>query len=317
MHGSSEASFRTRGSPSSAAQRTTRWSIDLPPSIAFCGVSSTTRRLAADERSPAGGLGQAAADWVSSRWIPVGGRRVRYREAGSGDPIVLVHGLGVSADYWMRNGPPIAATGFRVLAPDLPGFGRTAGPEGGLAVGEQARSVREWAAAMELPPAVYVGHSLSCQSLLELAVANPDCVRALVLAAPTGEGQSLPRLARQLGGFLRDLHRESAALAILVLHAYLRAGLARVLRTWRLGAAHDPMPLLPGVRVPALVVVGKNDPLVHVEFATRMVDALTDGRLTVIPDGTHAVILDPTGRFNAAVIDFVRSLPPFSIRPST
>src|SRR5690606_35362049 len=253
-------------------------------------------------------LGEAAAQWASSRWIQVGRRRIRYREASSGDPLVLVHGLGVSADYWTRNGPTIAAAGFRVLAPDLPGFGRTDGPDDGLEIGEQAAAIRDWAAALGLPPAVYLGHSLSCQSVLELAVAHAERVRGLVLVAPTGEGASRRRLLRQAIGFVRDIHRESLPLAAVVLQAYLRAGPRRVLRTWWLGATHDPLPLLPRVTVPVLVVVAERDPVVDPEFAERMVAALRQGRLQLIPGGSHAVIFEPTGAFNRAVVDFLSSL---------
>ena len=56
-------------------------------------------------------------------------------------PVVLVHGLGVSADYWVRNAPVIAADGFRVLAPDLPGFGGTKGPLAGLDVAQQINAL--------------------------------------------------------------------------------------------------------------------------------------------------------------------------------
>jgi 2-hydroxy-6-oxonona-2,4-dienedioate hydrolase len=275
------------------------------------------RRLAAEGLTSRSALGEAAAQWATSRWVEADGWKVRYREAGrGGTPLVLVHGLGVSADYWTRNGPAIAAEGFHVLAPDLPGFGRTKGPPEGLEVGQQAHAVLEWSRVMDLPPAVYVGHSLSCQSVLELAVAHPEAVSGLVLAAPTGEGESRRRLARQAIGFLRDIRRESVTLAALVLQAYLRAGPGKVMRTWRLGALHDPMPLLPEVSVPVLVVVGENDPVVDADFAERMVAELRNGRLVLIPKGSHAVIFDPSGRFNEAIIRFMRELPPFSPPPA-
>ena len=98
-------------------------------------------------------LGRAAAEWAVSHRVRVGRWRVRYREAGSGPLVVLAHGLGCSADYWMRNAPPLAAAGYRVLAPDLPGFGRTDGPWRGLGVAAQARALAEWGDALSRPPA--------------------------------------------------------------------------------------------------------------------------------------------------------------------
>ncbi|HEV2734078.1 MAG TPA: alpha/beta fold hydrolase, partial [Longimicrobiaceae bacterium] len=146
-------------------------------------------------------LARAAAAWAGTHRVDVGRWRMRFRQAGEGPPIVLVHGLGVSADYWYRNGPPLAAAGFRVLAPDLPGFGRTETPDGALSVPEQAAALRAWAETMGLGPAVYVGHSLSCQSALELAVGAPGSVRGLVLASPTGAPWRR-RMLRQGWGFL-------------------------------------------------------------------------------------------------------------------
>jgi pimeloyl-ACP methyl ester carboxylesterase len=240
--------------------------------------------------------------------VVVDRRRVRYRAAGSGKPLVLVHGLGVSADYWVRNASVIAAAGFRVLAPDLPGFGRTSGPAGGLDVVAQAEALRQWAVKLEIGPAAYLGHSLSCQAILELAVRYPEAVRGLILAAPTGEGASLQRLAKQAFGLMRDLARESPKLAGIVALAYLQAGPLRVLGTWRKGADHHPMPLLPQIRVPSLVIVGERDPVVDLPFAESIAAALPGGRVVVVPDGSHGVIFDPTGLFNETVIDFLRKL---------
>jgi pimeloyl-ACP methyl ester carboxylesterase len=253
----------------------------------------------------ASGLGQAAAEWASSRWVEVDGSRVRYREAGSGRPIVLVHGLGVSADYWVRNGPALAAAGARVLAPDLPGFGRTAGPSDGLSVAAQAEALYRWSRVLALPPAVYVGHSLSCQTVVELAVIHPEIVRGLVLAAPTGKGKPLWRLIDQAFGLLRDIRRESLKLAALVLEAYLQAGPALVFRTWKLGAQHDILPLLPRVQVPTLVILGDRDPVVDLEFAEQIVATTPTAKLVRIASSAHAVIFDPTGEFNREVRGFV------------
>lgn len=254
--------------------------------------------------------GEAAASWVVERRVAVGGLEMRYREAGVGPVLVLVHGLGVSADYWWRNGAPLAEAGFRVLALDLPGFGRTAGPDAGLSVPEQAEALSAWAAALGLGPAVYLGHSLSCQAALELAVREPARVRGLVLAAPTGApGTPTVRLLRQARGLLLDVVREPWSLVPLVGQAYLRAGIPRVWRTWRQGVRHDPLPLLPRVRVPVLVVVGDGDPVVPLEYAELLAAGLPRGRLAVVEGGAHAVHFDRAEVFNREVEGFLRGLP--------
>lgn len=263
---------------------------------------------AGDRRIPEATLAQAAAAWAASRWVRVGYLSVRYREAGVGVPLVLVHGLGVSADYWMRNGPPLAAAGLRVLAPDLPGFGLTDGPEEGLGVEAQAEAVHRWLSALEVGPAVLVGHSLSCQTILELAARHPEDVLGLVLAAPTGDGDTLPRLARQALGLARDVRRESLKLSAFVLQAYARAGPLRVLRTWRRGAEHDPFAILARVRAPGIVVLGEHDPVVDRDFAERLAHGLPGGEVVIVPGAAHGVIFEDTGVFNTALLAFARRI---------
>lgn len=252
-------------------------------------------------------LGQAAASWAAARRVMVDGISIRFREAGQGPCIVLVHGLGISADYWFRNGPALAAAGYRVLSPDLPGFGYTAGPEGGLTVREQAAALDRWAAALGLEPAVYVGHSLSCQSVLELAADVPHRVRGLVLAGPSGAPGS-HRLLRQAWGLFLDTMREPWRLFPFVLHAYLRAGPVRFWRTWWEGAKHDPFAVLPRVRAPGVVVVGTRDPVVTRPFAESLAAGLPEGRLVWIPGAAHAVLFDRSRAFNRVLLRFLEEL---------
>lgn len=250
-------------------------------------------------------LAGCAAAWAVAKRVRVQGWKLRYREAGDGHPIVLVHGLGVSADYWWRNGPPLAAAGHRVLAPDLPGFGRSAGPDGGLSVTEQAAALLAWLDRLRLPPATLVGHSLSCQTVMEVAAGHPERVAGLVLTAPTGE-PGRARLLHQAIGLLRDIPRESMRLAMEVATAYALAGPKRVWRTWNMGAHHDPLPLMPKIRAPAVVVLGTRDPVVPPDFARTLAHGLGGREVRWIEGAAHALIFTHAEEFNRAVLELVR-----------
>lgn len=254
-----------------------------------------------------------AAQWAVAQWTRVDGWKIRYREAGTGPTIVLVHGLGVSADYWWRNGPPLAAAGYRVLAPDLPGYGRSKGPRRGLSVVEQAEWLRRWAEVEGMERAVFVGHSLSCQTVLELAARQPSLVSGLVLAAPTGNPQP-HRLLRQAWGLLLDVPRESIPLAVLVTKAYLQCGPIRYWHTWNQGAKHNPLPLLPHVHAPTLITVGTQDPVVLRPFVEALHTGLSRTRLAWVQDAAHALIYTHSEPFNRAVLDFVSEAVPRATR---
>lgn len=259
-------------------------------------------------------LGRAAAQWAVTHRVRADGWNVRYRDAGDGPPLVLVHGLGCSADYWVKNGPWLAASGYRVLAPDLPGFGRTEGPRA-MSIIQQAYAVSVFADAMGLGPAVYLGHSLSCQTVLELACTEPDRVTGLILAAPTGDRRK-KRLLREAVGFLRDMPREPPSLVPLIADAYLRAGPVRWGRTWLAGKRHDAFTAAAGVRAPAVVLVGDRDPVVSVHFARGLTYALPNARMRVIEGAAHALIYDEPEGFNGAVLHFLAAVRRMS-SPST
>lgn len=253
-------------------------------------------------------LGAAAAQWAVTHRVRADGWNLRYRQAGEGPPLVLVHGLGCSADYWVKNGPWLAAAGYRVLAPDLPGFGQTEGPRG-LSIPQQAYAVSLFSEAMGLGPAAYLGHSLSCQTVLELAGTEPERVTGLILAAPTGDRRK-KRLLREAVGFLRDIPREPPSLVPLILEAYVRAGPVRWMRTWFGGKWHDAFQAAARVRAPAVVLVGERDPVVAVHFARAITYAVKGARMRVIPDAAHALIYDQPDGFNLAVLQFLATVYP-------
>ncbi len=269
-------------------------------------MTGAARPAAEAEAMPGGTrrLAACAAQWAVTHRVMAGGWNLRYREAGAGPVLVLVHGLGCSTDYWVRNGAWLAAAGFRVLAPDLPGFGRTEGPRTGLSIVQQAYAVSVFAEAMRLGPAAYLGHSLSCQTVLELACTEPERVTAIVLAAPTGDRRK-KRLLHEAVGFLRDIPREPPSLVPLVVDAYLRAGVVRWTRTWLAGKRHDAFHAAREIQVPALVLAGERDPVVPVKFARAIANTIRSARLQVIPQAAHALIYDQPAGFNAAVVGFL------------
>jgi pimeloyl-ACP methyl ester carboxylesterase len=112
--------------------------------------------------------------------------------AGDGQPrvvagkpsLVLVHGLGDEADSWRRVFAPLSAAGFRVIAPDLPGFGRSIA-RGGITVARHAGAVLTLITAANAAdrenPAVLAGSSMGALIAEAAAFKRPDLIRALIL----------------------------------------------------------------------------------------------------------------------------------------
>jgi pimeloyl-ACP methyl ester carboxylesterase len=116
------------------------------------------------------------------RRVAVGNLHLHCYDAGSGDetPLLLIHGLGDEADTWRHVLLPLAAR-RRVIAVDLPGFGRSERPRRAYTLAFFAQTIAGLLAALGIQRAVLVGSSMGAATAQRLALARPDLVERLVL----------------------------------------------------------------------------------------------------------------------------------------
>ncbi|HET7421447.1 MAG TPA: alpha/beta fold hydrolase [Candidatus Dormibacteraeota bacterium] len=157
---------------------------------------------------------------IRSGFVEVGKLRVHHTYGGHGSPVVFIHGLGSSGYMeWRQNLESFAAR-HRVLAPDLPGYGRTDKPRARYTIPFFARFVRRYMAERGLRSASVVGASLGGRVALEVALEEPKLVRKLVLVNTLGLGRpqvgaaqfayglvTIPRVGEAVMGLARDALR--------------------------------------------------------------------------------------------------------------
>lgn len=112
--------------------------------------------------------------------------RVHYVEEGSGFPVVLIHGLAGSSATWKFTLPALARAGYRAIAIDLPGFGKSAMPKREIATADYCREVLRFLDEMGIPEAVLAGSSMGGFVAWYTAATAPQRVRAVILADPAG-----------------------------------------------------------------------------------------------------------------------------------
>jgi pimeloyl-ACP methyl ester carboxylesterase len=162
-------------------------------------------RVAAAWRETADAAALAPA---SGKFVPTRSGRVFIQEAGPRDgvPVVLFHGTAAWSELWRATMTALAGAGFRAIALDIPPFGFSDRP-GTYTRTDQAARVRDVLAALDLPPAIIVGHSFGAGAAVETVLRAPERVRGLVLIDAalglTATQEASPPALMQYG-FLRD-----------------------------------------------------------------------------------------------------------------
>lgn len=131
----------------------------------------------------------AAPDWregglsIRERQIEIGGRRLNFAEVGDGPrALVLIHGMGGRWQHWLETIPYLARHG-RVLAVDLPGFGRSQPPAGAVSLDGYADTVAAFCRGLGVEQAVILGHSMAGPIALRFATRHEELTEAIVLVA--------------------------------------------------------------------------------------------------------------------------------------
>ena len=240
------------------------------------------------------------------RTLTVGGFDIRVRRVGRGQPVVLVHGLGVSSRYFGPLAERLAGR-MRVIAPDLPGWGGSERPEMVLDIASAADVLAEIIVAENLGTPTLVANSLGCQFVLELADQRPDLVGALVLISPTVD----PRYrspARQASTLAVDWMREPAELWPIIVRDYWAMGPRRLVATALLALGDRPEDKLPRITAPVLVIHGDRDAITTSDWAKSCARLAPDGRYVPIRGAAHAAHFSHPQQVARLVLSFVSEL---------
>ena len=259
-------------------------------------------------------------------YVEVGTRRQRYLEAGSGWPLVLLHAFPLTADLW-RPQLERAPRGWRLLAPDLRGFGHRVPPMS-ASMDEMAADVEAFLDAMEIEKAVIGGLSMGGYVTMALYRRAParftgmllantrsgqdseegraarDAMIALVHAEgpPAVADQMLPKL---LGATSLRARPQLAMLVRRLIEGNSPDGIAAAIAGLR--DRPDSTATLQQVSVPAIVITGEEDAIIPVSESEAMAAALTRSQLVILPAAGHLSNLEVPDDFSEALGTFLQA----------
>lgn len=267
----------------------------------------------------------------AGRTIEANGIATNYHDVGSGEPVLLLHGSGpgVSAwANWQRVIPPLAER-YRVLAPDIVGFGHTDRPV------DIRYSLQTWVDhvwgfldALGIEHASIVGNSLGGRIAVAMATEHPERLSKLVLMGSPGPGMTPSEGLKALRSYepspeaMRDLLVEYFAVDPSIITPELvqirhEASVAPGVHETYVAMFNDPkhagtalafdLEELARITTPTLLVHGREDRVIPLDSALSMLNVLPNADLHVFSRCGHWTQIERTSEFVAVVDQFLTS----------
>ncbi len=260
--------------------------------------------------------------------VHANGIELYYESHGSGDPLVLIGGLGADRFLWFRQVPEMSKH-FQVITFDNRGAGQTDKPEEPYSIPMFAADTAGLLSCLGMPRAHVLGASLGGFIAQEFVLANPDMVDRLVLVStsfggpnsvPTPKETTMAMLAGRTGDPETDI-RNNFKLFTSAAWQEAEPEIVTQYVQWRV-AHPQPLPAyqrqamaVPGyssedrlgqIKAPTLIMHGEQDRVVPVQNARLLAERIPGARLTIFSGGGHAFSIEMAEQFNRAVIAFLQ-----------
>ncbi len=232
--------------------------------------------------------------------VKVNGLEMYYEEAGSGAPLILLHGGTAIGSSWRPHLPALEKH-FRVIMPDSRGHGRTNNPGGKLSYRTMADDFAAFIQALELTKPFIFGYSDGGQTVLEIGMHHPDLAGALVIGGATWQfSQSYYDTVNSFSFItngnvdIAAIERDEPEWAEELKADHAQPGdpdkwktlLAQITPLW-LTPLNYSIDDLRKITAPALILVGDRDEGVPVEQAVEMYRTIPKAELAILPNADH------------------------------
>jgi pimeloyl-ACP methyl ester carboxylesterase len=242
--------------------------------------------------------------------VQVNGIDLYYEVHGTGEPLLLLHGLTGCGGDWVYAGRDLLAREYKLIILDARGHGHSTNPQKTLTHRQCALDTLALLDHLGLERCKAIGMSMGGNTLLHMATLQPDRLEAMVLVSAT---MFFPEQARQL---MRQTPVESQPPEEWrVMRERHKHGDEQILALWQqqrdLKDSYDDMnftpPSLSRIKARTLIVYGDRDPLYPVEMAVEMYRAIPRSALWVVPNAGHGpIFLDAADPFARASLKFLR-----------
>ena len=217
--------------------------------------------------------------------------------------IVLVHGSGLSGQYMIPTARELTSD-FRVLVPDMPGYGNSGDPGAVLRIPQLADWLAMWLPAIGLERASFLGNSFGCQVIADLAARYPQRVERVLLQGPTTPSDERSGFW-QFIRWRQNQPYNPAWLGDVTRKDYEKAGLWRMMRSFMFQITDRIEDKVPAIQAPVLVISAEHDPITPPEWCETLARLCPRGELVVIPGAAHTLVTTAPRELAAVTRAFV------------
>lgn len=261
----------------------------------------------------------------SGSWIEAkDGARLFYRDWGGGTPVVFCHPWALNADIWEYQLVELSERGFRCIAYDRRGHGRSDDPGRGYDYDALAADLAAVIEGLDLRNVTLVGYSMGSGEVSRyVSHYGDERVARIVLTSPVAPAPGdrtvsdrfiaalkKDRPAFMAGGLPLFLGKEavvSPAMQQWVLEQFLRSSPKAIIECTRNIATADHRPHLSAIKMPTLIIQGDQDEICPLALTGRqLMEAIPCSQLKIYEGAPHGIVLTHRDRFNSDLLGFLR-----------
>ena len=260
---------------------------------------------------------------MKEKFLQVDGSKIRYLEFGdSKETLVLIHGLGASAERW-NPVIPFFTNKYRVIVPDLIGFGYSDKPLVDYTPEFFSEFLEKFLSASNIVHPYLIGSSLGGQIVAEYATSHSQDIEKLILVSPSGTMEkSTPALDAYIMAALYPNEQNAKNAFELMegaghnVHEKIVNGFVERMRlpnaklafmSTLLGIKNSELIIskLQTISVPTLIIWGENDPVIPIHYADSFVSTIRDCRFFRMDGCGHTPYVQDPHTFASKVLEFL------------
>lgn len=236
--------------------------------------------------------------------IVIGQHQLYFRVVGRGEPLVLIHGYGVSGHVWYRVLPYLARQ-HEVFIVDLPGYGRSK-TSGVWHLREMAPVLDQWLQKLQLPPVALIGHSMGGAIAIHLVAHAPERIDRLVLVNAAGIPLQAPLPVLATRSLHSIFQTGNGSLPLPMIRDILQPRFQLLWQTAQEMKRSDFRAELAQISVPTLIIWGERDVMLPIALGYSLKEALPHATFITMPHCGHRPMLAQPALFSKQVMTFLQ-----------